>query len=119
MSKLTLLPKGKPNAIIWFRVFELMGQPQQSQAPYQHNFQTYPAANQHVNQVQTPGVTYFSNLNVSQAQAMPQMSPLNKGVVGTTLEDYIARAFKKCITAPERIEMSKLLSKVTNANKNK
>jgi hypothetical protein len=75
--------------------------------------------NQHVSQVQTSGISYFSNLNVSQAQAMPQISPLNKGLVGTTLEDYISRAFKKCITAPERVEMSKLLSKVTNANKNK
>jgi hypothetical protein len=64
---------------------------------------------------QQPGQTnnYFTNINLNFSNVPSQ--PL----VGTTLQEYISRAFKKCITAPERVEMSKLLKKSTEANKSK
>lgn len=37
----------------------------------------------------------------------------------STMQGYIQRAFAKCITASERLEMSEIVNKIIKANKNK
>lgn len=56
------------------------------------------------------------NLNYMSAQKMGPVPQINKEF---TFEEYISRAFKKCITVAERMEMGKLLQTISKANKNK
>lgn len=72
----------------------------------------YPTvASYYQTRVQPAGAGYAPNLNVNSFSSAPtaQLVPKPKG----TLEDYISRAFNKCITPSERVYMSKALKEIT------
>lgn len=58
---------------------------------------------------------YFQNLNLNAVNSKPPMTVAQMRT--SSLEDYIERAYNKCITVAERLQMTKQLQKIGEQQK--